>query len=66
MPQEDIVRLTSKSSHVLKVFKTGLLLMAYIYAIDRQLTDDVAVRRNIAKGTSRVRIWERSSRSSVR
>ena len=31
---------------------TGLLLMAYIYTIDWQLTDDVAVRGNIAKDTS--------------
>ena len=35
-------------------YLTGLLLMAYIYAIVRQLTDDVAVWQNIAKDTSRV------------
>ena len=29
--------------------------MAYIYAINRQVTDDVAVRQNIAKDTSWVR-----------
>ena len=30
--------------------------MAYIYAIDRQVTDDVAVRQNIAKDMSWVRV----------
>ena len=36
---------------------TGLLVMTYIYAIDRQLTHEVAVQRNIAKDTSWV--WVR-------
>ena len=40
--------------------------MAYIYAIDRQATDDVAVRRNISKGAPWVRIRVRSVRSSAR
>ena len=31
---------------------TGLLLLAYIYAIDFQELEDVAVRQNIAKDTS--------------
>ena len=30
--------------------------MAYIYAIDRQVTDDVAVRQNITNDTSWVRV----------
>ena len=30
--------------------------MAYIYVIDRQVIDGVAVRRNIAKDTSLVRV----------
>ena len=34
---------------------TGLLLLAYIYATNRQVTEEVAVRRNIAKDTSWVR-----------
>ena len=39
--------------------------MAYIYATDRQVTDDVAVWQNIAKYTSWVRIWIRFARSSA-
>ena len=30
--------------------------MAYVYAIDRQVTDDVAVQQHIAKDTSWVRV----------
>ena len=37
------------------LLKTGLLLMACIYAINWQVTDDVVVRRNITKVTSWVR-----------
>ena len=44
---------------------TGLLLMTYIYVIDWQVTGDVAVWQNIAKGTSWVQIWVRSLCSSA-
>ena len=46
-----IVRNMRLESHYL----TGFLLLAYIYAIDLQELEDVAVRRNIAKDTSWVR-----------
>ena len=36
---------------------TGLALLAYIYAIDLQELEDVAVRQNIAKDSSWVRDW---------
>ena len=35
---------------------TGFVLMAYIYAIDQQGTDDIAVWQNVAKDTSWVRV----------
>ena len=38
-----------------RLYLTGFLLLAYIYTVDLQELDDVAVLRNIAKDTSWVR-----------